>query len=303
MSRLAAVGLSVCVLLICVGAKNADESDHAATSAAKADSIRPIEAANPVELDNIAKIRKALDGKTTLDFKKTPLGDVVSQLATQHQIEIRLDAKTLEEASIGVNTEVTCNRRDVSLHSALRSMLRPMDLAYIIRDESLVITTPDRAQNELTTKVYPVGDLLAGPRRLAGGNNFQQLINMISSTVGPTTWDEVGGPGSIQEFTNSRSLVVSQTDEMHEQIGELLTALRQARNAQPPAPPPTAMDSLVDTVGAVSAAWHRGAGRQRGNGACLVAWGAARCPPRPKAAKSSLGTEPSERRGNSQFAP
>ena len=249
MSRLGTVGLSVCVLLICVGAKKVDEADHVAT--AKADNIRPIEAVNPVELDNIAKIRKALDDKTSFDFKKAPLGDVVSQLGTKHQIEILLDAKALEDASLCIETEVTCNRHGVSLHSALRSMLRPMGLSYIIRDESLVITTADSAQNELTTKVYPVSDLLTGPRRLARGNNFQQLIETITSTIGPTTWDEVGGPGGIQQFSNARSLVVSQTDEMHEQIGELLTALRQARNAQPPAPPPTAMESLIDAVEAV----------------------------------------------------
>ena len=41
-------------------------------------------------------------------------------------------------------------------------MLRPIDLTYIIRDESLVITTPDVAINELTTRVYPVGDLIDG---------------------------------------------------------------------------------------------------------------------------------------------
>ncbi len=73
--------------------------------------------------------------------------------------EVSLDAKALEQASIGVDTLVTCRRQDVSLRSALRSMLRPMDLTYIIRDESLVITTPDVTSNELVAKVYPVGGL------------------------------------------------------------------------------------------------------------------------------------------------
>ena len=30
--------------------------------------------------------------------------------------------------------------------------------------------------------------------------DFQSLIELITSTVQPTTWDEVGGPGSIKEF-------------------------------------------------------------------------------------------------------
>jgi Protein of unknown function (DUF1598) len=32
--------------------------------------------------------------------------------------------------------------------------------------------------------------------------DFDSLIELITSTVRPTTWDEVGGPGSIQEFRN-----------------------------------------------------------------------------------------------------
>ena len=30
--------------------------------------------------------------------------------------------------------------------------------------------------------------------------NFQQLIDLITATIAPTTWDEVGGPGAIHEF-------------------------------------------------------------------------------------------------------
>jgi hypothetical protein len=32
--------------------------------------------------------------------------------------------------------------------------------------------------------------------------NFTDLINLITTTVAPTSWDEVGGPGTIQEYRN-----------------------------------------------------------------------------------------------------
>ena len=179
-----------------------------------------------------------------------------------HHIDVKLDAKALENASIGPDTPVTGKREGISLRSGLRSLLRPIELTYVIRDEGLVITTPDVAANELTTKVYPVGDLITESRRGAGGGRLgrshQGLINVITSTVAPTTWDEVGGPGSIQEFLGGRSLVVSETDEVHDQIGDLLIALRAARDTQPVPPPPTAGETLYDTVEAISAAWHRG---------------------------------------------
>ncbi len=41
-----------------------------------------------------------------------------------------------------------------------------------------------------------------GARGGAGTADFTSLIELITSTIAPTTWDEVGGPGSIQEYRN-----------------------------------------------------------------------------------------------------
>ena len=76
----------------------------------------------------------------------------------------------LEEASIGIDTPVTRSLKGITLRSALRLMLGAMDLTYVIKDEVLLITTPDKASNELATKVYPVADLvLPIPRMMMGG--------------------------------------------------------------------------------------------------------------------------------------
>ena len=36
----------------------------------------------------------------------------------------------------------------------------------------------------------------------AGNADFQSLIELITTTIAPTSWDEVGGPGAIQEYRN-----------------------------------------------------------------------------------------------------
>jgi hypothetical protein len=119
---------------------------------------------------NTAKIRKALDEKTKIDFTDQPLQDVVTYLHDLHGIEIQLDLKALEDASIGPDTPVTRNLQGITLRSALRLMLGALDLTYIIKNEVLLITTPDKAANELTTKVYPVADLVMPiPRMMMGG--------------------------------------------------------------------------------------------------------------------------------------
>lgn len=73
-----------------------------------------------------------------------------------------------------------------------------------------------------------------GPGGLGGANlaDYQSLIELITSTIAPTTWDEVGGPGSIQEFRGNLSLVISQTQEVHEEIADLLTQLRRLQDLQ-----------------------------------------------------------------------
>jgi general secretion pathway protein D len=75
----------------------------------------------------------------------------------------------------------------------------------------------------------------AGPGGSLGGGaqaDFDSLIDLITSTVAPTTWDTVGGPGSIAPFATNLSLVVSQTQEVHDQIADLLDQLRRLQDLQ-----------------------------------------------------------------------
>jgi len=73
-----------------------------------------------------------------------------------------------------------------------------------------------------------------GPGGLGGGlePDFDALIELITTTVEPTSWDEVGGPGSVKEFEGNLSLVISQTQEVHEQIADLLEQLRRLQDLQ-----------------------------------------------------------------------
>lgn len=72
------------------------------------------------------------------------------------------------------------------------------------------------------------------PGSLGGASmaDFDTLIELITSTIAPTTWDTVGGPGSVEGFPTNLSLVVSQTQEVHEQIADLLDQLRRLQDLQ-----------------------------------------------------------------------
>ena len=80
----------------------------------------------------------------------------------------------------------------------------------------------------------PSTSAAGGPSNLGGGSmaDFDSLIDLITTTIQPTSWDAVGGPGTISPFETNLSLVVSQTQEIHEEISDLLDQLRRLQDLQ-----------------------------------------------------------------------
>ena len=64
------------------------------------------------------------------------------------------------------------------------------------------------------------------------GADFDSLIELITNTVNPDSWKDNGGEGTISPFETNLSLVVSQTQEVHDKIVELLEQLRRLQDLQ-----------------------------------------------------------------------
>ena len=146
-----------------------------------------------------------------------------------------IDRKALADEGVAIDRPVTCSVKGLSCTTALKLLLDEHDLTYVIHNEVLLITSKAEAENMLTTKVYPVFDLVAAPPNAPASRraiDFGSLIDNITTTIAPTTWDDVGGPGTITEFTNSGALVISQTTTIHDEIAEYLRALREVGTAQ-----------------------------------------------------------------------
>ena len=62
--------------------------------------------------------------------------------------------------------------------------------------------------------------------------DFDSLIQLITATIQPETWEDVGGPGSVAPFETNLSLVIRQTEEVHEEIVDLLEQLRRMQDLQ-----------------------------------------------------------------------
>jgi hypothetical protein len=119
------------------------------------------------------KIQEELLRPTQFQFNETPLKDVVTFIKDLHGINIELDRKKLEDAGVNPDdTLITRNLSGVSLKAALKLVLEQLGLAYVIKNEVLVITSKDDADAYLITKVYPVGDLVVpieSPLSFGGG--------------------------------------------------------------------------------------------------------------------------------------
>ncbi|NQT37970.1 MAG: hypothetical protein HQ581_10800 [Planctomycetes bacterium] len=113
------------------------------------------------------EIVKALDRELEIDFPAdTPLDEVISTLNEQLSkdgVRIEFDLNEIEQVLGIVPSETPVAERDfagMSLKSNLKRMLSELELTYVIEDEYLLITTQEKADQMLSTKVYPVADLV-----------------------------------------------------------------------------------------------------------------------------------------------
>jgi hypothetical protein len=99
------------------------------------------------------------------------------------------------------------------------------------------IRIPENPGEQLAQRVGgaapPVQPLVGGGGAPARGRQpnddyGQQLVDLIQKTIAPSTWDVNGGLGTIYYWRPGRALVVRQTGEVHEQMGDALGQLRRA---------------------------------------------------------------------------
>jgi hypothetical protein len=171
-------------------------------------------------------IRQEFLKPTSYDFVETPLAEVMNFIAKKHEIDIKFDQKALTDLGITTDRPISKSVSGVSLRSALNLLMRDLDLVAVIRNEVLLITTPDEANKWLSIKVYDIRDLVPE----AG---YDKFVKDIMRQVAPTTWDEVGGAGSVSHFSSSGidALIVSQTAPVHEDLENLLADLRRLRKS------------------------------------------------------------------------
>lgn len=188
--------------------------------------------------DSEARIEAALAKRTSLKFVDTPLRDFVQFMADQTGLAFKL-SKKIEDVGVQADQPVSISVDSIPTEAALQQLLRDLNLTLMVQHELVIITSVEDSQlpeNQIT-RVYPVADLLDVVRIPAyeGGGlelDYGSLIETITLTIEPDSWSDVGGPGSVTQFDNSRSLVIATRRDIHQKVAALLISLRKAKGLQ-----------------------------------------------------------------------
>ncbi len=82
------------------------------------------------------------------------------------------------------------------------------------------------------TNMPPAAQTPAAGREAAPHEDVDELIQLITSTIQPNSWGDLAGQGNVKYLDSVGSLVFAQTPEVHEEVVDLIEALREAKRVQ-----------------------------------------------------------------------
>jgi hypothetical protein len=172
-------------------------------------------------------IMKALESSITASFDEMKFEDVIKWLEDKTGQTILLDKQALDDAMVNYETIIKYKARGVSMRTVLRKILADLGLTYIVKDESIFVTTPAKAAETMSVRAYYLGDLVAslqmdlGPvlNQLQILQNAAQIIDLIQTTIEPQSWKINNGPGTIVFDPARLAIVVKASAEVHYMLG------------------------------------------------------------------------------------
>ncbi len=176
------------------------------------------------------KLMKALNTPLRdLDFDKTKLQEFLQYIQDKTGQSLLIPKAVMDEVGISYETGVTLKADNVTLRTVLKKVLGDLNLTYIVKDEHIQVTTPERAKQTYSIRAYYVGDL-AGVvdqrlplvyKQAAMAQTIALIMTNVVQMVDPKSWQannpEAGGTIVFDPLT--MSIIVKQTAEVHFMLG------------------------------------------------------------------------------------
>lgn len=177
-------------------------------------------------------VMTALRQPVDIDKTNAPLSEILKDLQKAMNQPIVLDKATMQDAGVDQSTPTTLSPgTSVSARTALKMALGTHGLTYVIRDNTIFVVTREKATQMMETRVYYIGDLVAGTGPVSGGairngfqadeeqtrRNVENIIKTVRESIDPASWK--GGPGDgrgeISYNAPAKALIVKASAEVH----------------------------------------------------------------------------------------
>lgn len=157
-------------------------------------------------------LRRALDKSANCEFNEIPLNAALSELLSPADIAFELNATELESFGLSVEQPVTLIGKG-SVRELLRRILSAKELAYVVHEDYVEITSGEAAKNSPVIRTYDLSYIMPN------NQGVTELTQCIQLTIEPSAWENAEATmsplGSL--------LVVRCTEEIHHEIAKLLT--------------------------------------------------------------------------------
>jgi hypothetical protein len=150
------------------------------------------------ELMAARKINAALNEVIDLQLRDTPLSEVLQDIGKAQRIPIVLDPEGCEIARVQTDQPITLSLKSVTLRNALRALLKPLQLSFVVNHEVLTVTALDCPDRLATVRTFPLGDLV---RRM---DDPSELIDTLE-----TMWPEADEQGLDQKSCKPRARILA----------------------------------------------------------------------------------------------
>ncbi len=203
----------------------------------------------------VAALKDRLEQRVTFEFQDQPFEEVVAFLRQVTGVNI-IVAPTV--ATVAGGGTVTLKVKDMRFGDALKWILELTSLKMALQDQAIYISN-EAITGSVVLRMYDVTDLIQQPRDMPGRElayssvggtgsggaldlfkpadsaapkppDPEELVEFIKKNVAPDNWEEAQGHG-IEQRAGS-TLFISNVPEVHAQIEQLLTSLRNQQSLQ-----------------------------------------------------------------------
>jgi type II secretory pathway component GspD/PulD (secretin)/tetratricopeptide (TPR) repeat protein len=220
------------------------------------DDLRDVQGINIVpDMPALQEAGVSLDSPVSIKLEQVSLKSALNLIL--HQVKL---THVIKDEVLQITTEEHARGKLVTVTYPVGDLVIPIDNYGDLRKSNV----PNLAPNTVPNSVSPTP--ATGPYSLSGGTSVgqgtgdsmsqgaappsmnngnvsikkssasntteEQLIRLITSTIQPRSWSDVGGPGTVDFFPLTFALVINQTPDIQEQVADLLAALRRLQDQE-----------------------------------------------------------------------